>query len=275
MLVPLQAGNGSRPPFFCVHAIGGSVFSYGELARALGPELAFYGLQSPGLEGGPMYEDVPAMAAAYAAAVEAAAPTGPVLLGGWSFGGVVAFEMARQLRARGREVPLVALLDSHAPTGAELLAEHSDAELLRPILRDQAGLRGRSAEWLDEMPMAGEEAVVRMLEQAREAGVLRADVRSEKVERLLGVYKANLRALSACRPQPYDGRVLLFRSEGAATRRPGNGWEGLTREPIEVQPVSGDHYSMLASPHVVSLAHRLAGSIERALRAGAEAEAMA
>ncbi|MFL6292353.1 MAG: condensation domain-containing protein [Thermoanaerobaculia bacterium] len=285
ILVPLQAGHGhgkgSRPPFFCVHAIGGSVFSYGELARALGPEQAFYGVQSPGLDGGPLFDDVPAMAAEYVAAildaVPAAAPGGPLVVGGWSFGGVVAFEMARQLRARGREIPLVVLLDSYAPTGADLLAERSDAELLRPILLDQAGLQGRGAEWLDDMPMAGEEAVIRMLEQARAAGVLRADVQAGKVERLLGVYKANLRALSSYRPQPYGGRVLLLRSEGAEARRPANGWEGLAGEPIEVQSVSGDHYSMLAPPHVVHLANRLAGSLERALRAGAptEAEAMA
>jgi len=273
-LVQLQAGNGSRPPFFCVHAIGGSVFSYGELARSLGPEQAFYGVQSPGLEGGRMFEDVPSMAAEYVAAVEAAAPNGPVLLGGWSFGGVVAFEMARLLRARGREVPLVVLLDSYAPTGVDLLAQRSDAELLRPFLRDQAGLQGQDAEWLDEMPLAGEEAVAGLLAQAREAGLLRADVRSEKVERLLGVYKANLRALASYRPQPYDGRIVLFRSEGVEDRHPTNGWEELASEPVEVLAAEGDHYTMLATPQVLHLAQRLSASIERALRAGAEAEAM-
>ncbi|HVG11019.1 MAG TPA: amino acid adenylation domain-containing protein [Thermoanaerobaculia bacterium] len=270
-LVKLQDGDGSRPPFFCVHAIGGSVFSYGELARALGSAQTFYGVQSPGLDGGPLLDEVPAIAAAYLAEIEAAAPNGPVLLGGWSFGGVVAFEMARQLRSREREVPLVVLLDSYAPSGADLLAERSDADLLRPFLRDQAGVQGRGAEWLDEMPMAGEEAVLRMLEQAREAGVLRADLKSEKVERLLGVYKANLRALSSYQPQPYGGRILLFRSEGAESRHSANGWEGLAGEPIETQSVSGDHYTMLAPPHVVELANLLAGCIERALRASVDA----
>lgn len=280
VLVPLQAGNGRRPPFFCVHAIGGSVFSYGELARALGPEQAFVGVQSPGLEGGPALEDIQAMAAEYAAAVEAAAPKGPILLGGWSFGGVVAFEMARQLRSRGRdsrdsrdsrEVPLVVLLDSYAPSGGDPLAGRGDAELLRPFLRDQAGLQGLDAEWLDEIPMAGEETVARILKRAREAGVLRADIRSEKVERLLGVYKANLRALTAYRPQPYDGRIVLFRSESATARHPTNGWEGIAGEPIETCSVSGDHYTMLAAPHVVHLAGILGACIERALRAEAMA----
>ena len=270
ILVPLQTGNGSRPPFFCVHAIGGSVFSYAELARCLGPEQVFYGIQSPALEGGPIFDQVPAMAAEYVAAVEVAAPSGPVLLGGWSFGGVVAFEMARQLRDRGREVPLVVLFDSYAPAGVNLLDGRSDAELLRPFLRDQAGLQGADAEWLDEIPSAGEEAVDHLLAQAREAGVLRADVKTDKVQRLLGVYKANLRALASFRPQPYDGSIVLFRSSGAEARHSANGWEAFAGEPIEVHTVEGDHYTMLSPPRVSSLAGSLSVAIERTLRAEAE-----
>ena len=99
------------------------------------------------------------MAAEYAAAVEAAAPDGPYLLGGWSFGGIVAFEMARQLRERGRPVALLALLDSWSPT----LLSHPDEDLsggdsIRIFLRDQAGLQGMDASWLDEEPPALGEA---------------------------------------------------------------------------------------------------------------------
>src|SRR3954447_18304276 len=113
---PADAGvPPGRPPFFCVHAIGGAAHSYRDLALQLGAEQPFYGIQAAGLAGGQAVDDPPAIAAPYAAAVEAAAPHGPYLLGGWSFGGVVAFEMARQMRQRGRPVALVALLDSSAP----------------------------------------------------------------------------------------------------------------------------------------------------------------
>ena len=105
-----------RPPFFCVHAIGGAVLCYRDLALGLGGEQPFYGIQAAGLEGGHAVDDLPAMAARYAAAVEAAAPHGPYLLGGWSFGGVVAFEMAHQMQQRGRPVALVALLVGASPS---------------------------------------------------------------------------------------------------------------------------------------------------------------
>jgi thioesterase domain-containing protein len=275
LLVKLQEGDGKRPPLFLVHAVGGAVFSYGEIARRLGPGQTLYGVQSPGLDGGKAIEDIPGMAAEYAAAVEAAVdaitPHGPILLGGWSFGGVVAFEMARQLRAKGREVPLVALLDSHVPTGDDVLAGRSDAELLRPVLLDQAGIEGKKAEWLDQMPVEGGQALDRLLEQARAAGVLRADVKADRIERLLGVYKANLRALAAYRPQPYEGKLALFRSRSADAHSPADAWAPYTGEALEIHEVEGDHYTMLATPHVLDLAQRLAASIERSLRAGTEA----
>jgi amino acid adenylation domain-containing protein len=261
-LVKLQDGNGSsRPPFFCVHAIGGGVFSYGELARRLGSGQTFYGVQAPGLEGGKVIDDVPAMAAEYVAAIEAAAPQGPYLLGGWSFGGVVAFEIARQLRERGREVALVALLDSYPPSEVDVFEGRSEAELLRLLLLDQAGIQGIEAPWLKDEGLGVEE----LLRHARESGLVRADLKPEQVQRLLGVYQANLRAFARYRPQPYAGRLTLFRPDGALTAG-ADGWEPLAAEPVEVVGAEGDHYTMLAPPRVDGLARRLAECIERALR---------
>ncbi len=269
LLVKLHAGLPGRPAFFCVHAVGGTVFSYAELARAMGPEQPFYGVQAAGLEGGTPVDDLTAMAAAYVAAVEAAEPAGPYLLGGWSFGGLVAFEMARQLRARGREVGLVALLDTWSPAVAETPAERGDAELVRLFLRDQAALLGNVPAWLDvPVPDGGEEEMNRLLARAREAGLLRADLRPRQVQRMMGVYKANLRALAGYRAGSYAGRLTVFRPREAPDDPrllPANGWEPLTAEPIEVEVVPGDHYTMLAAPHVPLLAGRLRHCIERAL----------
>ncbi len=114
-LVPIQR-NGSRRPFFCVHPVGGNVLCYAELARELGPDQPFYGLEARGLTGEEEpCETIEAMASLYVAAVRAVQPEGPYLLGGWSMGGVIAFEMARQLQQRGEQVELLALIDSYAP----------------------------------------------------------------------------------------------------------------------------------------------------------------
>ncbi|HEV2761391.1 MAG TPA: amino acid adenylation domain-containing protein, partial [Pyrinomonadaceae bacterium] len=111
-LVGIQTGGEARP-FFCVHPAGGNVFCYAELARGLGEDQPFYALQSKGLTGaGAAHESVEEMAAAYVEELRAVQPAGPYALGGWSMGGVVAFEMARQLERAGERVALLALLDA-------------------------------------------------------------------------------------------------------------------------------------------------------------------
>jgi thioesterase domain-containing protein len=254
-----------------VHAIGGAVLSYRELARRLGGEQPFYGIQAAGLAGGRAVDDLPAMAAQYATAVEAVAPHGPYLLGGWSFGGVVAFEMARQMRQRGRPVALVALLDSWAPAFVPMPAFEREDDLVRLYLRDQAGIQGLDASWLDgEPPGMGEAAALDwLLARAHETGLLRASLRPAQIRSLLDVYSANVRANATYRPRPGDDRLTLFRPR--TSPEPTNGWSALFDEPVEVHEMAADHYSMLMPPAVDGLADRLRSCIERALAAAPRA----
>src|SRR4030095_6864448 len=108
-LVPIQP-NGSKPPLFCIHAGGGHVLFYRDLARRLGSDQPFYGIQARRLRGRQVaHSSVEEMAAHYIEEMRTVQPNGPYYLGGSSFGGLVAFEMARQLDAQGAEVALVAL----------------------------------------------------------------------------------------------------------------------------------------------------------------------
>src|SRR5690242_6769903 len=135
-LVSIQpAGTGK--PFFFVHPVGGNVLCYVELAQRLGTERPFYGLQSRGLSGGqePLRE-LSEMAASYLEAVRAVQPEGPYLLGGWSMGGVVALEMAHQLRQQGEQVERVVMLDSTMPSGAQ---EMDELTLMTSFIRDLGG----------------------------------------------------------------------------------------------------------------------------------------
>ncbi len=136
-LVAIQP-QGSRTPLFCIHPGGGGVLGYLGLAHHLGTDQPVFGLQARGWEDDltPL-TTIEEMAASYLHAVIRLQAQGPYLLGGWSFGGLVAFEMAQQLRAQGEEVALVALLDASAE---QERVERDDAELLALFLEGELPL---------------------------------------------------------------------------------------------------------------------------------------
>jgi thioesterase domain-containing protein len=230
-LVRLATGRPGRAPFFCVHAIGGAVFSYIELAQCLGPDQPFYALQARGLDPrSEPFEDIEEMAAEYVRAIRTVQPQGPYRLGGWSFGGTVAFEMARQLRAAGDRVELLALLDSWSPRLGH--ATEPTEEEVRAVVEQDLGATVHS-------------------------------ITSGQLDCVLSVYRAHLRALFRYRPEPWlDDTVFvtLFRAAqlSGLPDIPANGWDELILGDIEVCPTPGDHFSMLARPQVTVLAERLA-----------------
>src|SRR6185295_18712292 len=110
-LVPVQP-KGSRPPLFLVHGAGGDVlWGYANLAKHLHPEQPLYGIKSRGRLGLDEFDRLEEMASYYLEEIRAVQPRGPYYLGGYCFGGNVAYEMARQLRERGEQVAFVALID--------------------------------------------------------------------------------------------------------------------------------------------------------------------
>jgi thioesterase domain-containing protein len=118
-LVAIQP-EGSRPPLFLAHPSGGGVLCYRELACHLGPDQPLYGLQDPSLEGDeePL-GDIEAMAARYIATAREAQPHGPYLLGGYSFGGLIAFQMAQDLIRQGETVALLVFIESMSPVDSK------------------------------------------------------------------------------------------------------------------------------------------------------------
>ena len=255
--VPIRSG-GARRPLFLVHPVGGDVLCYASLARQLAPGRPLAGLPAPGLDGrsAPLRRLEELAAHHLDRMVEAGHHDRSTLLGGWSMGGVVAFEMARQLRLRGMgEVPLLLLLDSFAPGG---MAAVDDAELLQRFAADwgltagvDLGIAASDLRGLD--PRAG---VRHLIAAARAAGLASAGHDVAQVTARFDVFRACTEAVAAYRPvDVYPGRLLLLRSAGGhgdASR----GWEPWAAE-VEVRTVPGDHYSILRDPDVRGLSSEL------------------
>ena len=140
-LIAIQP-HGRKPPFFCVHPAGGGIICYSALSRHLGVEQPFYGIQTPGLDGvaQPPLTQIESMAARYIEELRGVQSEGPYMLGGWSLGGVIAFEMAQQLRGQGFEVSLLALFDSYVPATPGPPTEIDDDALLVQFTSDISGL---------------------------------------------------------------------------------------------------------------------------------------
>ncbi|QSQ15806.1 non-ribosomal peptide synthase/polyketide synthase [Myxococcus landrumensis] len=263
--VTLQSKGTSAPVFF-VHAVGGAVGPYRMLARLLGTERPFYGLQAPGLDGSEApLEQVEELARRHVAALRAVRPEGPYVLGGWSLGGVVAFEMARELERQGQRVEQLVLLDSFAPGDEALAREPDGALLLAGMAMDLARTAGAEPTLRPEllMGLADEEQIARVAQHARASGWLPPEVRDVDLRAWRDVTRANLRALSTYRPGPYGGGpVTLLRAKDAKRERvvdTSHGWSRfIAPDQLTVVDVSGDHYSLLRAPHVDVLATRLA-----------------
>ena len=266
-LVPLrpvaEGAVRTRPPFYCVHPTGGRALSYQQLVRQLPPEQPFFAFQARGVDSDqPPLETVEELAESYVEALVAAQPRGPYHLGGWSFGGLVAFEMARQLRAADRRVGALVMLDTTAP---ELMPEPDpEEENVAGLLAGFAAQAGLAVRVQELQPLSTTEQLARVAELAVAAGLLPEVGAEWYLRRRLTVFRANLRALRRYRPGGYPGRVTLLKAQGNVpepdagphTRAADYGW-GSYAGAVTVLPVPGTHLNLLHPPHVGTVAEVL------------------
>jgi amino acid adenylation domain-containing protein/FkbM family methyltransferase len=285
-LVAIQP-KGSRTPFFCVHAIGGNVLSFYYLARYLAPEQPLYGLEAPRLH---QVEDtfltIEEYAARYLVAVREIQPVGPYLLGGYSFGGNVAFEMAQQLQAQGQETAMLAVFDTASPSVFNSLpATDDEVDLLVGLAWAEARSRDKylllSAEHMRSLE--SEERLQYFLDEINKADITPLNVEITMLQRFLTGFRARQKALRSYQPREiYKGRITLFRCEeqdpetrkslekaGLQTDDPLYGWAKHSSQPVEAHVIAGHHNRMFFDPYVENLARSVTACLERAQRNGA------
>ncbi|ARV58896.1 hypothetical protein BZZ01_09855 [Nostocales cyanobacterium HT-58-2] len=260
-LVGIQT-TGSKPPFFCVHPIGGNILCYIDLARHLGPEQPFYGLQALGLkEAQEPLSQIEDIAAYYIETLRTVQPQGPYYLGGWSFGGIVAFEMAQQLEKQNCQVACLILIDSWISAPDAKSTGVDSATLLTWFAKDLGGLSGKnltiSIEALQNL--RADEQLNYVLEQAIKANALPHNVDLSQIQRLFNVCLKNLEAEKSYVPQVYPKKITLFRASERSVeiiRDPTICWQELA-EDIETYTLFSNHYSIIREPDVQVLAKLL------------------
>lgn len=280
-VVPLTGGE--DPPFICAHPIAGDVSAFLDLARAFPADIPFWALQAPGLEKG---QEPPTGVAALAAAnLDALARRGvgaPRFLGGYSFGGIVAYEMACQLHARGTPPERLVIIDTPAPLGSRsVLPEDPERAQAQWLLR-MAQVRARHHETpltlsLEELlARTGEARFALTCARMRQAGLIAQEADTAWLRRAYRASRALYDAFLAYAPPenaPRDLKLCLVRAahpaggdlseaDRAVLAAPDMGWSRLNDLVLGVHEVPGDHVSMLSGAAAAQTAGAIASFLD-------------
>ncbi len=295
VLVPIHP-QGDRPPIFCIHPAGGVVFPYYTLASHLDDDQPLYGVQDPSFnsQSEPLgrIED---LAEYYVESIRAIQPAGPYNLLGWSFGGVVAYEMAQRFHELGEKVTLLGVLDTEAPkseaTNVSIL-ERFKAIPSQLLLIISAALSAASMIW-DGLYLLTSRAVKRrksdspqpsfleyvrwswttalrsyFVKQANMANIVSDDselmlVELPTIRHVLSLVRHHTKIFENYLPKKYAGKVTLFRATERLAGEPHYenpetmGWELLAMEGVDVRHIPGNHVVLLSEPFVQKLAEEI------------------
>jgi thioesterase domain-containing protein/acyl carrier protein len=269
-LVAIQS-SGSKIPFFCVHAAGGDIIAYLNLAKKLGVEQPFYALEQTPNQLEPEIMSLEETAAYYLKEVRAVQPEGPYLLGGWCYGGVVAFEMAQQLQRQGQTVDLLVVIDAILPETVIQPTADDDAKFLLRLAESVKNWFGIdfsvSYDEVRELPLDEQFHLLN-----RKANLIVSEAEMEQHIRGYKLFKAHVQAMRDYVPQVYPKEIILLRASEKITHDFESpefhsddfflGWGKCSAQSIKVIEIPGNHFSMFNEPHVQELARQLRGCLE-------------
>jgi len=266
-MVEINRGNGSKPPLFLMHSEGGNVLEYWSLCRYLGEDQPVYALQAKGLEGETAIAmTIEEMAADFISEIQTVQKAGPFFLGGYCLGGLVAYEMARQLIDRKEKVCFLSLISTRTPQSVtQLRAAASFFEIFVDRFSERFGLELSNLScltWQEKLGYA-RDRISRLRHMAKVHGEklsgsllsslgykLKHHSRDFVLHRSVEISRE---AFFQYRPKPVDVDLILFRP----TRLPGFyrkddflGWSGLVKGLISSHDIDCFHKNIMKEPHI-------------------------
>lgn len=258
-LVEITRG-GNRPPLFCVHGAGGNVLNFRDLSWGLHHDQPFYALQARGVDGSPdLHHSIEQMARAYIEEIRALRPHGPYYLAGYSGGGIVAFEMAQQLKAVGEEVPLLVFFDTYHPQ-----MPIRTVSMGRKLMR----LRKDGLKYVIET-VRDRIARVRVLRQRLQVKLcVLAGKTVPHALRDRHLAENFSMAGSRYQPKPWHGKAILFRAESVpfvfSGGGPHYGWDNVVQGGVETVMIPGNHDTLLLGANAKVLMGPLNTALDQA-----------
>jgi amino acid adenylation domain-containing protein len=272
-IIPLKQENTENHPIFCLHGVGGGVMFYRDLVNHMTVDVNFYGIQVPEYcktiedndERTNSYEksymtftDLEEMAAYHLKEIRGLQPEGPYRLMGYSSGGIVAYEIARQLNRMGENVTRLVMLDTHLPLNSRCIKKNITPRLCFRFVKNLTP-------WLIDFcrdPENRRRFRRRIIKMTGNPAHLWYDLKNEKRR---GLLQQQVKLLRAYNPGTYHGDVILIRSRVQDLLNPkpkDYGWSRYVAGKIDVYEVPGNHRSILKEPHLSKTAEKLSGCFQ-------------
>ncbi|KAG9613471.1 hypothetical protein KCV01_g1174, partial [Aureobasidium melanogenum] len=241
-LVPIRS-DGDDAPLFCFHEGFGTILAYERLARFIDPRIPVYALEARALhEDPPVYRTVDEMAMDYVAQLERIQSNGPYRLAGWSGGGLIAYEVASQLLAKGETVEFLGLIDTYNIAAEDL--EGDIAQTTHYLVRTLEYTRpDLSPETLRALLSLGD--LDAMVDECHRNGWLPSDVTAHDMDRRFQVARDIGRACAAYAPSPLGLDIDLFSASEPARDDRSNGWAEVIGPRLDVTRLEGSHMSIM------------------------------
>lgn len=270
--------SGSKIPIYLIHGVGLNVLIFSPLVKYLHPEQPIYGIQAKGLNGiDRLFETMEEIAAHYIEEILRQNPNGPYAIGGYSFGGLIAYEMSKQLKAMGKEVILTCMFDSYA---AESI-KHQPVFKKMALKSHEIFMRSVYA-----LIFMTQEPKIVIMNKVRYAKILFVsfiekwiykkrvpkDKFTEYSKRATKMYNT---AFHNYKLTPYDGTVDVFRSKKQTYYMPDLkylGWKPYALKGVVVHEVPGYHLDMFRHPNVEEFAKVLQACLDKATAGFSEKE---
>ncbi|MEH2121092.1 non-ribosomal peptide synthetase [Nostoc sp.] len=271
-LVAIQS-SGSKLPFFCMHGAGGGVNPYFKVSRRLGEEYPFYALEQSHTQQESEIMTVEETAACYIQEIRKVQPNGPYLLGGFCYGGVLAFEMAQQLQRQGQKIGLLVVIDAILTETTIKPSKEDDAKLLLRLVEEIKTHNDVDFlvpyEELRDLPL---DEQLRLIN--KKANFIFSDTEIKDYLRTYTIFKANVQAMRNYVSQVYPHEITLLRAKEKIihdfespefnTDDSLLGWGKCSSQPIKVIDVPGNHFSIIDEPHIQELTRQLRICIDNA-----------
>ncbi|HTS44641.1 MAG TPA: thioesterase domain-containing protein, partial [Puia sp.] len=259
-LVPIKP-EGKKPPLYVVHGSGLTVLIFKAFAKGMDPDQPVYGLQARGLNGEEPFDTMEDIAAYYISEILDHNPDGPYCLAGYSFGGIVAFEMAKQLAAMGKEIKMLAIFDTNVendnyslPTGQRM-----KKKILRQFPKMRFILHSLNKYPKETLQYQWNFIQNKFRPLFEKTGLLK---KRKTEEDMLSVYASKInekhyKAYFSYKMSPYNGVVHLFRVRKRLYYLDDPeylGWKPYALQGVKIHTIPGDHKTFLISPNDKELA---------------------